>query len=213
MKANIIWSSVVIENLKRSCQAEENKVIAHFYFDFNDPNMGMVTNFLRSVIAQLAGRKNVLPEAVRDLYDEYTQSRQQPDKRALIATAASIIGSYESCYIVLDALDESGSVENRKDVLDVLRTVLMMKVAEKHVHIIATSRKEPDIQKALEPIVSAQILMDTAKVDEDIRLHVHKRLNEDDRLKSRPISIKKEIISSLVQKAHGMWVHPDMISF
>lgn len=193
-KADAIRSSVMIEDVKQLCKAGGNKAIAHFYFDFNDPNMGMVANFLRSIIAQLAGRKPVLPEAVRGLYDEYIQSRQQPDKRTLVATATSIIGSYENCYIVLDALDECGSTENRKEVLHVLRTLLMTKATGGFLHLLATSRNEPDIQKALEPIVFAQILMDIAKVDED------------DRLKGRPVPIKKEIINNLVQKAHGMWV-------
>jgi hypothetical protein len=197
-------SSVVIEDLKQLCNAGENKAIAYFYFDFSNPEMAMVTDFLRSIIAQLAGRKKVLPDAVRDLYDEYTQSRQKPNKRTLLATLASIIGSYESCYIALDALDECGSVEERKNILDVLRTILAMNVSEKRVHLFASSRKEPDIQKVLESIVSAQIPMDTAKVDEDIRVHIHKRLDEDDRLKTHPASIKKEIITNLVQKAHGM---------
>ncbi|KAI9737778.1 MAG: hypothetical protein M1834_009146 [Cirrosporium novae-zelandiae] len=201
-----ILCSTVIEDVKQLCQAEESKTFTYFYFDFTNPKMGIVTNFLRSIIAQLAGRKKVLPESVRNLYHEYIQSRQGPDKGTLVTIVASIIESFESCYIILDALDECGSVENRKYVLDVLRTVLMMKAAEKHVHMLATSQKELDIQKDLEPVVSAQILMDAAKVDEDIRLHIHKQLDENDRLKRHPNSIKKEIIRSLVQKAHGMSV-------
>lgn len=150
----------------------------------------------------MAGKRKAIPGAVRKLYDDYVESKEQPTLRTLITTLSSIIECYEKCYIVFDALDEFGSADNREEILKVFRDMVSISVTKKRAHILVTSREESDIQEALKTLQPTEILMEAAKVDGDIRLYIHKRL--EDLFNRHTTSLKERIISLLIRKAEGM---------
>ena len=79
-------------------------------------------------------------------------------------------------------------------------------------HILATSRKERDIEITLDPLINNDCKMpiQTAAVDQDIQAYVHEQLQTRLGLKkwqNKP-EIAIEIETVLVQKAQGMQVFP-----
>ncbi|KAI9783618.1 MAG: hypothetical protein M1816_001209 [Peltula sp. TS41687] len=192
-----VLNSTIVEHMKRFCEAEPSKILAYFYFDFNDREKNVV-NMLRSVIAQISRKAGLLPKAVQTLL-EYKEKAEQPNKQILFQTLLSVLREGKTYYIILDALDECSERENLLETLSE-----WAKQGLENVHILFTSRQGKDINEVLESIVTENVPIQNTKVDGDIRLHVRRCLDEDRELRKRPDSIKNEIETSLVEGAHGM---------
>ena len=116
-----------------------------------------------------------------------------------MSTLRSIVESFKDVYIVFDALDES---RNRSEFLALLTEIRRWEFGV--VHLLATSRKEQDIEEALSPLVSHTVPMDESLVDGDIRVHILKTLEDDAKFKTWSSNEKKIIETTLIQGAHGM---------
>ena len=71
-------------------------------------------------------------------------------------------------------------------------------------HLLATSRKENDITKSFELLVTSQLCIQSALVDADIRIYVLEKLSNDPGLRKWPVDVQKEIESALTKGANGM---------
>ena len=106
-------------------------------------------------------------------------------------------------FIVIDALDEIPRDGLRQRVLDVFKTILNCKI--QRLHILITSRSEPDIVSCLQLPTSQQVLMANIGVDQDISEYIESRLDTDRRLqKWHPY--RGKIADMLSEKAKGVYV-------
>ena len=114
-----------------------------------------------------------------------------------------MIREFKGVYIILDALDEC---EDRGKLLEDIETITGWEL--ENLHILVTSRGEKDIEDSLDSLVDGtkKICIQSALVNDDIRIYVHKRLQTDQKLKrwqDRP-EVQQEIETILVRKADGM---------
>jgi ankyrin repeat domain-containing protein 50 len=110
-------------------------------------------------------------------------------------------------FIIVDALDECPYGEERTQLSVVLKEFSTW--ALPNLHILVTSRKEPDIYKVLALLVTfPPVCIQTKQVDADIRLHVKTQLANDADLKEWSPQIKGEIETTLVEGADGMYKLP-----
>ena len=79
-------------------------------------------------------------------------------------------------FIISDALDEC---RHSQELLTSIEEMVGWK--KEKLHMLATSRKEPDIEECPKPLVSDQgvICIQSALVNNDIRTYVHERLQND----------------------------------
>ena len=106
---------------------------------------------------------------------------------------------FKSTYILLDALDEC---TDRKDLLEFMEAIKDWNIDS--LHLLTTSRKENDITKSLESLVTCQLCIQSALVDADIRIYVLDKLSNDPGLKKWSIDVQKEIENALTKGANGM---------
>ena len=106
-------------------------------------------------------------------------------------------------YIILDALDEC--TEWAELLLDLGQ---MMDWKDANSHVLATSRREMDIEEALTSIgdLRLKISISSTTISADIRTYVHDRLQDDRRLKrwQKNTKVQLEIENTLLSNAHGM---------
>ncbi|KAH0563190.1 hypothetical protein GP486_002236 [Trichoglossum hirsutum] len=198
--------STIIENTKNYCAAKPDSSIAYFYFSFNDTEKQKTCNFLRSVLAQLANQRQRIPDSLQSLYNGYRHG--QPPTADLKRTLQSVLKLSGQTFIIADALDECPSNGTERVELCALLTEFS-RWALPNLHILVTSRNEPDINEALSALVTfPAICIQSKQVDADIRLYVKTELENDPKLKKWSIQIKKEIENTLVEGADGMfrWV-------
>ncbi len=172
-----------------------------FYFDFNDAKKQRHERMIHSLICQLSmyGDTSVL----RDLYSSFLNGSRQPTGEVLINTLREMMTCLRDTYIILDALDEC---TEREELLTDLENFWSWEDA--NLHVLATSRKETDIEEALTPLSDARsrICIQSALVNADIRAYVHDRLQNDRKLKrwQKQPKVQLEIEDTLMGKADGM---------
>ena len=102
-------------------------------------------------------------------------------------------------YIIFDALHEC---QHRREFLGLLKQFHGWALGP--LHLLTTSRQEHDIARVLNPFVSYDIHMDGSLVDEDIRLHVSRRLGQDEEFRMVPEKERKMVENALAEGAGGM---------
>ena len=193
-------SSTIIDAVLHHCQSEPSLGIAYFYFDFNDPAKQQSKNAICSLITQYSTQCSSFPAALVNLFSQHQNGQQQPTTAALMKTLQDILGGFQHAYIILDALDECADCE---ELLGLIDDLVAWKLGT--LHMLVTSRKERDIELHLMPQVSDAIDIQGAFVDNDIRIHIHERLQNDAKLRKWPAHIQEEIEKTLMKGAHGMY--------
>ncbi|KAE9378647.1 hypothetical protein N431DRAFT_396440 [Stipitochalara longipes BDJ] len=194
-----ILTSTVIENTRGHCKSSTGHAIAVFYFDFNDSAKQQAHEMLCSLICQLYSQTvNEIP-AIELLYKECSQSHK-PGVHALLGVLRESISNFDNTFIVLDALDEA---TNREELLPILEKISRWEL--KQLHLLITSRREPDIEQVLSPLVTNSICIQNKLVDADIELYIHDRLEKDAKLSQWPRAVRVEIKATLTKGARGMF--------
>jgi hypothetical protein len=110
-----------------------------------------------------------------------------------------MLKDFQQTFIILDALDEC---KEREELLGLLENFIDWEVES--LHVLATSRRERDIEEALEPLVTGQVCIQSALVNADIYIHICERLQNDLKLRKWPANVQTEIEKTLMDGAHGM---------
>ena len=196
---NKIHSSTIIQDVISRYQSEPMIGVAYFYFDFNDLDKQRTEKLIGSLIVQLLAQCPHLPEWLQLAYSQSQDGQNQLTIETLTIVLRQMLESFNSTYILLDALDEC---TDREDLLEFIESLMNWNIHD--LHVLATSRKENDIATSLEPLVTCQLYIQSGLVDADIRLQILERLSNDLKLKKWSVDVQKEIESALMKGAKGM---------
>jgi hypothetical protein len=180
-------------------------VTAYFFFDFNDAQKQDPEMMVRSLLCQLSQQSIKIPATLDALFSSCDSGQRQPSIHALMNALQSMIQDLPQTYIVLDALDECAQ---RAELMEMFETMVGWKVP--NLHLLATSRRERDIESSLEGFVDGEnrICLQSAVVDKDIQRYVRQRLSDDKRLRKweKDASVMGQIEAALMSGAKGMYV-------
>jgi hypothetical protein len=187
--------------LKNYSNSESDCTVAYYYFDFNDAHKQDVTALLSSIIGQLSNKLVDLPEQLKELHGRYL-GQQRATLRELKPVLFETMRSLNDVFIILDALDECSAQGNKREqLLEILKEI---KVST-NLHLLVTSRPEPDIKESLEPLLTIpSVSLGGSPVEADIKIHVRHELESDPNLKKWPPRLQIKIESTLVEKSNGM---------
>jgi ankyrin repeat domain-containing protein 50 len=112
-----------------------------------------------------------------------------------------LLPDFERTHIILDTLDES---TDQNQVVTFLEH--MVKQNSSNLHILATSRKEPELDSLID------ITTETVEIknDADIQLYIQEVLENDKALKTQPTQVKNDISEVLMRNANGMYAAPHL---
>ncbi len=199
-------SSAVIQDVLQHCDDDPGKVVAYFYFDFDDVEKQYPEAMVRSLICQLSYQCVEIP-ACLDLLFSACEDGRQPSSDALLDVVQHMIQEFPQAYIILDALDECA---NEDALLTILETMAGWQLL--NLRLLVTSRPEGDIEWSLEGFVPTQnmISLHTELFDEDIQKYVRERLSDDNSLPKwqRVPNIRREIEIAVTKGANGMYFGP-----
>lgn len=99
---------------------------------------------------------------------EFHRGFSQSSDSDLIKTFQSISASFDHIMIVLDALDEAMEYE-RADLIQ--KVIGILNTPSSNIHLIATSRRENDIERALEAAKPVAVDLTRDDVNEDIKIY------------------------------------------
>lgn len=200
-----ILSSTVLQDVHQHCQDDPGKVIAYFFFDFNDSRKQDPEMMVRSLICQLSQQSIQIPSSLDALFSSCGSGQRQPSTHALMDTLQSMIQDLLQIYVVLDALDECAE---RIELMEMVE--MMVKWKAPNLHILLTSRRERDIESSLKGCIDPQnsICLQSKVVDKDIQHYVQQRLLNDKALSKwgKDIALRQEIQTALKEGSKGMCV-------
>jgi ankyrin repeat domain-containing protein 50 len=174
-----VLCSTTIQSTFRHKRSDPGVGIAFFYFTFNDKSKQDQSAMLRALLLQLSGQLSDSQTDLAGLRDSYHTGI--PPAVVLIAHLQRLILKFKQAYILLDALDESPRYGQRDQVLNAIQT--MRKWLLPGLHLLVTSRDEPDIREYLSPAGDEEVVMKNAKINRDISDFISGRLNIDPQLR------------------------------
>jgi ankyrin repeat domain-containing protein 50 len=174
-----VLCSTAIQYTFRHRRSDRGVGIAFFYFTFNDESKQDESVMLRALLLQLSGQLSSSQTDLDRLRDSY--STGIPPVIALIAHLRYLIQKFDQVYILLDALDESPRYGQRGQVLNVIQT--MRKWLLPGLHLLVTSRDEPDIRESLSPTGNEAVIMKNAEINRDISDFISGQLTTDPKLR------------------------------
>jgi len=201
-------SSSVIHHLEKLYGSDPYTALAYFYFSFSETEKQSTENMLRSLIVQLCGGRPDTPKPLLDLH-LYRDKNLQPGLEKLEETLQASTQDFKNVYIVVDALDECPRANGERDkLLKHLENIHKWNLA--NLHVLYTSRPEPDIEAELAPLFSRPTtsIIDLQKrreeVNRDIGTYIDQKIASSD-FRTWPPETKKEVKAALTDKADGMY--------
>ena len=194
----ILASSVIAEIEEKILNSKS--ILLYYYFDFNDRQKQNVSGCISSLLLQLAFVMEDF-DKLRLLYVACDLGRRQPSIHEMKETLRNALKALPKVYMVLDALDECQELDEALSFI-----VSACGSWDTDVKTLVTSRKERNIDEALNILDPITINLRDELITQDIQVYVQGRLNASPRLKkwcSDP-QIKSEIERTLISGADGM---------
>ncbi|KAK1723159.1 ankyrin repeat-containing domain protein [Colletotrichum acutatum] len=142
-----ILSSSVIKHLKM--QSEEDPQVA---LAFGNMEQQKVPVMLSSLIGQLCASRPDTPHLIKK-FENYIARKERPDIETFQAALIAVVRGFSAVFIVVDALDECPTLDGeRPRLLDCLNCIIT--AMPDNLHILCTSRAEPDIDTRMYEILS-----------------------------------------------------------
>lgn len=168
-----VLCSTAIQYAFRQKNSDLNVGVAFFYFSFSDEFKQDESAMLRTLLLQLAGQLSEGATFLERLYGSYKLGPPPPS--TLSEYLRLLIQRFRQVYILIDALDESPRYEEQGRVLGALEMIRRWKLAS--LHLLVTSRDEPDIRQSLKPAKEEEVLMKGTEIDQDINDFISGYLN------------------------------------
>ena len=194
-----VLCSTVVEDIASTSHVGGRKVLAYYYFDFNEIKKQTCEGLLRSLVTQLYGQNAEGSETVDLLFSDCGEGQREPTSKSLIQALKQLSERLEETRFVFDALDECVEIPAVISFLEEVRGW-----HNPNLHILITSRKEVAIEKGFRSLTTDQIQIQDFLVDADIRLLVRECLRSDPELSRWSESIKAEIEKTLLVGSKGM---------
>ncbi|EXJ75295.1 uncharacterized protein A1O5_01991 [Cladophialophora psammophila CBS 110553] len=198
-----VLCATAIQHAFRQKHSGVNVGIAFFYFTFSDNSKQDESAMLRALLLQLSGQLSD-GQAILELMRTSIQAATPPTT-LLIEHLRNLIPRFHQVYILLDALDESPRYAQRDQVLNALQ--MMRKWSLPMLHLLVTSRDEPDIRDTLDPAHNQILIMKSAGIDKDISDFISSQLDVDPKLRKWKAH-HAQIRNALIERAQGVfrWV-------
>lgn len=117
-----------------------------------------------SLIAQLCSEVVDLPERLKGLHKRRNNGQERAAKHELKAVLSGIMKDFGEVFITADALNECPKNGEREELL---RLIIEMKSwSQSRLHLLATSRQEPDIEEALTSLTNLTVPIKALKLNQ-----------------------------------------------
>ena len=194
-------SSLVVDRLCDQSRGQ-NTAVTCFYLDFAARKEQSVTSILGSLLRQVAGGMEKVPEEITQAFKEQKMAIGGRGPRlADIVKMLQIITSSLRTFVCIDALDECAA-PHRVKLLNSLQQILE-KSPRTRIFIIGRPHVRAEIEKRLTGRV---ISMSVGPSKDDILEYLRLRLDEDETPDAMDESLEADILEKIPEKMSEMYV-------
>ena len=193
------FSSLVVDRLCDQCRGQ-NTAVTCFYLDFAARKEQSVTNILGSLLRQVVGGMEKVPEEITQVFQEQKMAIGGRGPRlADIVKMLQIITSSLRTFVCIDALDECAA-PHRVKLLNSLQQILE-KSPRTRIFMIGRPHVRAEIEKRLaRRVISVSVEPSKADIMEYLRL----RLDEDETPDAMDEGLEADILEKIPEKMSEM---------
>lgn len=165
---------------------------------------------LSAIIRQLCGARPDTPDWLLGLAATFRDKGGRPTLKNLEEALWKAVLGFDAVYLIIDALDECTVSSDKRATL--LKSIVKLQgCCPPNVHILCTSRKEPDIEAKFSTMLRASTADEVDlhdfrnAVDEDINIYLEERFesSEFDEISEENKNLARRM---LLERADGMYV-------
>jgi hypothetical protein len=183
--------------------------MAYYYCDFRDDKKRNLRGLVSSLLIQLCHQSDSYCDMVSKSFSEHAKGSRCPSDAALVYCLKGILKlpGQTPVYLIVDALDECPTTLDmppaQEKVLMLVRQLMTSKYP--NLRMCVTSRLEPDLSVALEPLSFRSIsLHDESGQKEDIASYIKSVVHTDPKMQAWRDVDKELVINVLTHKVDGM---------
>lgn len=201
-----VLSSAIIDYLQQiPNDTRKSHILLYFYFDFTDVRKQSPENAILSLISQLYYKRPQSQKHLDLLWSMCMDGRQLPGLQQLSSIFEKMLQDAGEISILLDALDEC----QRGDRIEFLSWLQNLRLQQKNMRLLVTSRPEDDIEAAIKKLaMKDEILrLESHLIADDIHNFIQKQVtsSKDFRRWQNLPEIQWEIKHTLQKKSNGMY--------
>jgi len=175
---------------------DKKVAVLYFFCDHRDPSKVSHDNFVMTLARQLFEHSPELMDRARRIYDEKADDGDRPFKRADYAPLIeSIMGQFESVYILCDALDEAAEGD---EIANTLERLLSYGIRFNHsIKVLLTSRFDVQLERRHDLITANRVAL-AENMKPDIEQYINKEV--ENRIARGTLKLRNKVLQSLIQK-------------
>ncbi|KAI9765361.1 MAG: hypothetical protein M1840_007441 [Geoglossum simile] len=194
-----IFTAVVIGDLTTRFQNDPNIGIAYLYCNFRRHDEQKADDLLISLLKQLSQERPLLPDTVKDLYDQHKAKRTRPSFDDILRALHYVIATYLRVFIIVDALDECQTS-------DFCRTRFLSELfnlqTKQGTNILATSRFIPEIVDCFK----GTVLLEIRASREDVERYLEGHMEQLRPFIQQNNQLQEEIKTGISKAVDGMFL-------
>ncbi|KAG9947567.1 hypothetical protein KCU85_g5598, partial [Aureobasidium melanogenum] len=194
--------SQVIKYIQAKQSARPEAIgVCFAYFNASDATFQGLRPLLLTFLKQMCEHQNHIP----DWLTEAKGNKRDPLGSSTIENFSKITSGYQRTYIIIDGLDECRESERRP----VLELISRLRQSKKVFKMFVSSRKYTDITRCLARKGVLQVTTDSKQTTNDINIFIQNKtrsLRQSQSLLVQSDSLFQEMVSTLIQKADGMFL-------
>lgn len=197
-------ASIVVDHLYVKYQTDPSVGIAYLYCNFRRQDEQKPVDLLASLVKRLIHGRSTLPKSLEDLYERHRIKQTRPSFDEISKELQSIVASYSTTFIVIDALDECQVSDGgpTKFLSEILRLQTVTKA-----NLFVTSRFIPHIVEEFQGAVNLEIRAS----EEDVRRYLDGHMSRLPSFVRRNLDIQEQIKAEIAKAVDGMYVPPHFI--
>lgn len=196
----MINRSLVVDTISALYALDDSVGLAFVYYKHQNRESQKFKDIVSAIIKQLSRKKEVLPNSLKELYQQYSRQDELPSQSKLQAQLVKVSESFNQVYIIIDALDECS---DQKPFLSLITALIQ----NSSVKICVTSRREQNIRNTFAKLKCPTLEIEAKKVDQDIAVFVDSEISRrsaDYTDGTIDLALRKMIKEALVSKSNGM---------
>ncbi|KAL9609730.1 MAG: hypothetical protein Q9167_005519 [Letrouitia subvulpina] len=136
-------ASIMSEYLKKT-RKDQNAIVLVLYCGYNEAKSQSIDNLIGALIKQILQIHPTVSKGLKELYYNHTRTGVFPSLEVLIKVLREELSHFDSCFIIVDALDELLDEPKRQ--------ILIESLAYGTVHLALTSRPLDSIRDLFVPV-------------------------------------------------------------
>ncbi|KAF5720221.1 ankyrin protein [Fusarium globosum] len=198
-----ILTSGLIAHLNSKLAGDSAGGLSYIFCNFQRQDQQTSDGLLTCILKQLSAGLPSLPECLRSLYTNHAIQRTRPSPREIISTLGSVISEHSRVFIIVDALDEYGSVPGARESFLVQLSQLQ---EELDVNIFATSRFDTTISSEIRSSFLNNTSLEINAVRDDIGTYIEGNFNMLPSDIRQNKDLRRVIIESVQKSVDGMFL-------